>query len=375
MKFVVPNPETGLALGDPTSLPVLLSMAGVAISQFLLHCQWRSALIVPLLLVTTIAWLITYTGVAPGLDAPLPDFSEYGTMWQLDTYVDFSALGLAQASTFEVVQSTLPLVSIYIICLFDVGGITYAVSSAAGLIERQGEPDEALPGASSVFIVCALGSMLSAVLGSSPVIVLGESFAGVMVGGRTGLTAIVMGVCFVLMLPLAPVFTAIPLFASAPVLVLLGVDLLRLVKFIDLDDGLAALPSFYTIALMPCTAATARRRIVAVRLRRTSVRLPAATDLYSIDGAIMFGLVMHYLLQAMLLLRSLLPPTSAAAEEDAAPASKAKLQRQLTRTTSIKAADAFGALYLDKALESSMLGSKTPSRPASFTRLEDEMAC
>ena len=66
--------------------------------------------------------------------------------------------------------------------------------------------------------------MVAAALGCSPVIALGESFAGVIVGGRTGLTAVWNAVFFLLALPLAPIFAAIPTFASAPVLVLLGVD-------------------------------------------------------------------------------------------------------------------------------------------------------
>ena len=60
-------------------------------------------------------------------------------------------------------------------------------------------------------------SILSALLGLSPVIILGESFAGILVGGRTGLTAIFTGLLFLVVLPFAPIFTAIPLFASAPV--------------------------------------------------------------------------------------------------------------------------------------------------------------
>ena len=68
-----------------------------------------------------------------------------------------------------------------------------------------------------MFLACGLGSILSALLGLSPVIILGESFAGILVGGRTGLTAIFTGLLFLVVLPFAPIFTAIPLFASAPV--------------------------------------------------------------------------------------------------------------------------------------------------------------
>ena len=110
-------------------------------------------------------------------------------------------------------------------------------------------------------------------MGCSPIIVLGECFAGVLAGGRTGLTAIAMGTCFLLALPLAPLTTAVPLFASSPVLVQVGVDLIALVKFLDFDTPIRAVPSFCTIALMPY--------------------------LYSIDKALIAGLLMHSLLTAM----------------------------------------------------------------------------
>jgi AGZA family xanthine/uracil permease-like MFS transporter len=264
MGLVVSSAATGVTLGDTGSVPVMLGVFGVVLAGFLHHFKWRSAMVVPMCLVAGIAWIA-------GL-ADLPEFSAqaWGDLFGtgLESYVDFAP--------FSWVKAALPIAAIYIICLFDVGGLTYAASSAAGLVQHQGEAEEVLPGAHAVFTACALGSILATMTGCPPVIVLGESFAGIMVGGRTGITAIVMGLCFVAVLPVAPIVIAIPLFASASVLVLLGVDLLRLVKFLDLDNGLLALPSFFTIALMPY--------------------------LYSIDMAIVFGLAVHFALQTMLAL-------------------------------------------------------------------------
>ena len=157
----------------------------------------------------------------------------------------------------------------YIICLFDVAGITYAVSKVAGLVGEDGE----LEGGYWVFLSCGIGSIAAALMGCSPVIVLGESFAGVFVGGRTGLTSIVMGLCFIVAIPFAPIFKAVPLFASAPVLVLIGLDLLPLIQTLELRDVRQAFPSFCTILLMPL--------------------------LFSIDRAIMCGLVVHCLIWAI----------------------------------------------------------------------------
>lgn len=148
-------------------------------------------------------------------------------------------------------------------------GITYAVSKVAGLVGEDGQ----LEGGYWVFLSCGIGSIAAALMGCSPVIVLGESFAGVFVGGRTGLTSIVMGLCFIVAIPFAPIFKAVPLFASAPVLVLIGLDLLPLIQTLELRDVRQAFPSFCTILLMPL--------------------------LFSIDRAIMCGLVVHCLIWAI----------------------------------------------------------------------------
>ena len=175
-------------------------------------------------------------------------------------------------------------------------------------------------GADAVFTSCALASVVSALLGCPPVtrlgphtvpransslhlcppfslpwhvcargveqvIVFGESFAGVLVGGRTGLTAVVMGICFLGALPLAPVLTAVPLFASSPVLVLVGTGLLPLATRIDFS-GTTGLPTFCVVALMPF--------------------------LYAIDKALLVGLGVHAL---MVGLDWLAPPSKMAALE------------------------------------------------------------
>ena len=111
-----------------------------------------------------------------------------------------------------------------------------------------------------VFVSAGAAGLLSAVFSCTPTIVFGESFAGVLAGGRTGLTAFGMAVLFVLTLPLHPVLEAVPLFASAPVLVVLGSQLLALIpascarKLLDFDDLIHGFPSFVTIVGMPFLA-------------------------------------------------------------------------------------------------------------------------
>lgn len=266
MRLVVSG--DGMLKTGPVSFSVVAGAVGCVWTTFLHHHHYKSAVLLPMVGVTLVGWACGADGLdIHGVHAPMPKFGHWLDMWSEfgHRYVSFHG--------FEITKTIVPIVSLYLIALFDIGGITYAVASAANLIENKGTSDEALPGAHGVFVACGLGSMLAAVLGCSPVIALGESFAGVAVGGRTGLTAIVNGFFFALALPLAPLFSAVPEFASAPVLVLLGVDLLSLTKFLNLDDATQALPSFCTIALMPY--------------------------LYSIDRAIIAGLVAYWMLAAL----------------------------------------------------------------------------
>jgi len=163
----------------------------------------------------------------------------------------------------------------YIICLFDIAAIMCGMAKVAGLVR---ETDKTIPGATWVFVSTAIGSLVSPLMGCTPCIVFGEGFAGVLVGGKTGLTPIVMAFLFLCTLPFTPIFVAVPLFATAPVLVIIGVSLLGMLRHLEWEDMSKALPSFCTIVLMPY--------------------------LYSIDLAIMAGLFAHISLEIMSLILS-----------------------------------------------------------------------
>lgn len=266
MRLVVQG--NGMLKTGPICFSVVMGSIGCVLTTFLHHHQYKSAVLLPMIFITVVGWVAGEDVLhIHGVHAPLPKFGSWLSMWSDfgNQYVSFDG--------FEIAKAIIPTISLYLIALFDIGGITYAVASAANLVQNKGTKDETLPGAHGVFLACGIGSMLAAVLGCSPVIALGESFAGVVVGGRTGLTAIFNAFFFALALVLAPIFSSVPEFASAPVLVLLGVDLLSLTKFLNLDDATEALPSFCTIALMPY--------------------------LYSIDRAIIAGLVAYWMLAVL----------------------------------------------------------------------------
>lgn len=114
-----------------------------------------------------------------------------------------------------------------------------------------------LPRIKQAFFADAIGTSVGALLGTSTVTTFVESTAGVMEGGRTGLTAISTGVCFALALFLSPIFLAIPSFATAPALIVVGVLMLDGILKVDFSDITEALPAFLTMAMMPFTASIA----------------------------------------------------------------------------------------------------------------------
>ena len=232
--IVLPDESAGLVAG-PISSTSIVGVCGVLL---MVHMDARSSrwkFLLPILVVALCGWIF---GLAPWPEAIVGGVSP---AWP--------PLALESVS---VGRTAGPVAALVIISLFDIAGITYSCCSIAGIEDASG----AVPGAYWVFVAAGFGSLLSATLSCSPAIVLGESFAGVLAGGRTGLTATTMGFCFLLTLPFYPIFSSIPLFASSPVLVVLGAQLLALLPasvsrgLLDFDDLSQGFPSFLTIVLM-----------------------------------------------------------------------------------------------------------------------------
>lgn len=131
--------------------------------------------------------------------------------------------------------------------VFDTLGSVVGLMANAGLIRKNGR----IPNMRSIMLSDALGTITGACLGCSTVTTYVESAVGVSEGGRTGLTALVIGLCFLCSLFLAPLFLAIPSAATAPVMVIAGFYLFSSVRHINLSKPVETLPAFLTILLMP----------------------------------------------------------------------------------------------------------------------------
>lgn len=295
--LVVSDPYTGVRMTHAMTLATGFGVLGVLCMAYMDHKGFGfSKFVVPLAFFTVLAWAV---GVAP-LPEAVAAIPTVGS-----GFIRFTSLTRYWWS---------PVFGLLVICLFDIGGITRSVCRFTGILDQSKQIREPIMGASGsvtgeywVYVACSVASLASAVLGGTPVIAFGESFAGAEVGGRTGLTSITSAGCFLLSLPFEPILHAVPLCASAPVLVLLGAILLKLTKGLELEDMADTFPSFCTIALMPF--------------------------LYSIDRAIWAGLVSWGVMRALDMVQGFVWPNKNETDETsgkaATPAERAEVTKRV----------------------------------------------
>lgn len=177
-----------------------------------------------------------------GMYSVLPDFSGgFGIPSLKPTLMQMDFSGLLGLNFITVMLSFL------FVDLFDTMGTLIGVASKADMLDEQGR----LPRIRGALMADAVGTSLGAVLGTSTVSTYVESSSGVMAGGRTGLTSVVTGLLFAVALFLSPIFLAIPSFATAPALVVVGFMMITTVFRIDFDDMSEAIPAFVAMIVMP----------------------------------------------------------------------------------------------------------------------------
>ena len=131
--------------------------------------------------------------------------------------------------------------------MFDTIGTVIGCAAKADMLDEKGK----LPEVRSILLSDAVGTTVGAVFGTSTVTTFVESSAGIAHGGRTGLTTIVTGFLFLLSLFLSPIFLAVPSFATAPALIIVGFMMMQQIVKIDMEELSEAIPAFITLIAMP----------------------------------------------------------------------------------------------------------------------------
>jgi adenine/guanine/hypoxanthine permease len=232
--IITGNKETLVTLGNIGDPKVLLAMAGIIITSVLLVFRLKGALVIGII-VTTLA------GVPIGI-TKIPESGLISLPPSLEPV--FFKFDFSRVFTWDMV---LVIFTFLFVDVFDTVGTLVGVCSKANLLDEKGS----VPRVTPALLADAIGTVAGAILGTSTVTSYIESASGVQQGGRTGLTAMVVGFLFLLALFFAPVFLMIPGAATAPALVLVGLFMISPIQKIDLDDYAESIPVFMTIIIMP----------------------------------------------------------------------------------------------------------------------------
>ncbi|EEY5646310.1 NCS2 family permease [Salmonella enterica] len=229
---IVANPETLVSIGNLTSHSVLLGVLGFFIIAILASCNIHAAVLVSIIVTTLLGWMmgdVHYNGI---VSAPPSVTSVVG---HVDLAGSFN-LGLAGV-----------IFSFMLVNLFDSSGTLIGVTDKAGLADAKGK----FPRMKQALFVDSISSVTGAFVGTSSVTAYIESSSGVSVGGRTGLTAVVVGILFLLVIFLSPLAGMVPPYAAAGALIYVGVLMTSSLARVNWQDLTESVPAFITAVMMP----------------------------------------------------------------------------------------------------------------------------
>jgi len=241
--LIVENSATYVALGHVTAPTTLLSLFGLLFTAALMARNVHGSILIGIFVTTILAMALGMTPAPQGfgdiISTSLPHMG--ATFGQLDLAGAWNYGLVSIIFTFTVVE------------LFDNMGTLIGLTTKAKMVK----PDGHIENIDKALTTDAVGTMVSAVFGTSTVTSYIESAAGIASGGRTGLTAVAAGMLFLTALLFTPLIGLVPAFATAPALILVGALLMSEVGKIDFSDFTNALPAFLTIIMMPLTSSIA----------------------------------------------------------------------------------------------------------------------
>jgi len=232
---VLGSPGAPVRIGQVTSVPVLLAIFCFLLMGVLLVWKVRGALLLSIL-VTTFGAIILGAAQAPDRLISMPP--SLGPI-----FLKLDILGALTWGFFAVI------LTVFIMDFVDTMGTLIGVSARAGLLDEDGN----LPQVEKPMLADALATVFGALLGTTTTGTYIESAAGIEEGGRTGLTAVVTAILFLLALFFAPVFTAVPAVAYGPALIVVGLLMISPIASIKFEDYSELIPAFMTVVLMSFT--------------------------------------------------------------------------------------------------------------------------
>ena len=230
--IVVNNDATLVSLGEITSGSPLLGLIGLLITGILVVKNVHGGLLIGILITAIIGIPMGITEFNGIVSAP-HSVSDIFCQFEWDNIFTLDMLVIVFTFMF--------------IDMFDTIGTLVGVCTKANMIDKDGK----IPRVKEAFMADSLATTVGACLGTSTTTTYVESASGVAQGGRSGLTAFAVAVCFVISLFFSPLFLAIPAAATAPVLIIVGLFMMSPIKNIPFDEYTESIPAFITIIMMP----------------------------------------------------------------------------------------------------------------------------
>lgn len=253
-KIVVNNDSTLVAFNSfpgeefsTVGITVILTLIGVILTAVLIAKNVKGHILWGILITWALGIICQFLKIyVPNPDAGfyslLPDFSQgFGIKSMSPTFLKFEFSNMISLDFLTVMFAFL------FVDLFDTIGTLIGVASKADMLDEEGK----LPRIKGALLADAFATILGACFGTSTTTTFVESASGVAEGGRTGLTSFVVAILFALSLFLSPIFLAIPSFATAPALIVVGFLMMGAITKIDFGEATEAIPAFICIIAMP----------------------------------------------------------------------------------------------------------------------------
>ncbi|MCI6013236.1 MAG: NCS2 family permease [Firmicutes bacterium] len=236
--------------GISAVVPALLALLGFIIIAVLSKKKVSGAVIIGIIITTVLYYICTGTVPSFNMEQIGQSFRDFASVGVVGVFKGSSwAHAFSPEFVGGIFSAIMYIITFCLVDMFDTIGTLYGTASQADLMDENGDPQNL-----DKCMACdSIATVSGAVLGTSTCTTFVESAAGVAAGGRTGLTSLVVAICFFVCLFLTPLASIVPGCATAPALIYVGVLMLGNFKKVDMEDIASAVPAFLTLIMMPLT--------------------------------------------------------------------------------------------------------------------------